>query len=70
MDDVEKGVSGMKNISVKNLGEIALRVRDLDAMQKFYEDVVGLELMKRFPQGAFFKNRRRVWWAYTDIGVV
>ena len=40
---------------VKNLGEIALRVNDLEKMQAFYPDVVGLELMKRFPTIAFFK---------------
>ncbi len=37
------------------LGEIALRVEDLDEMQRFYEEVIGLELMKRFPDSAFFK---------------
>lgn len=37
------------------LGEVALRVADLDAMQAFYENVVGLELMKRFPRSAFFR---------------
>jgi len=41
--------------SIKNLGEIALRVKDLDTMQKFYEEIVGLELMKRFSDSAFFK---------------
>ena len=40
---------------VKALGEIALRVNDLEVMQRFYEQVVGLELIKRFPQAAFFK---------------
>ena len=40
---------------VRGLGEIALRVNDLDAMQKFYEEVIGLPLMKRFPNSAFFK---------------
>src|SRR5437867_7765562 len=34
---------------------MALRVNDLDAMQAFYQDVIGLELMKRFPDSAFFK---------------
>jgi len=29
---------------VKGLGEVSIRVRDLDAMQKFYEEVVGLEV--------------------------
>jgi catechol-2,3-dioxygenase len=40
---------------IKALGEIALRVNDLDAMQAFYQDVIGLELMRRFPDSAFFK---------------
>lgn len=40
---------------IKALGEIALRVNDLDAMQAFYERVIGLELMQRFPNSAFFK---------------
>lgn len=40
---------------IKALGEIAFRVENLEAMQKFYADVVGLELMKRFPHAAFFK---------------
>jgi catechol 2,3-dioxygenase len=37
------------------LGEIAFRVADLAKMQQFYEEVIGLELMKRFPHAAFFK---------------
>jgi catechol 2,3-dioxygenase len=41
--------------SVRGLGEIALRVNDLDAMQKFYEEVIGLPLMTRVPNCAFFK---------------
>ena len=41
--------------SIQGLGEVALRVRDLDTMQDFYERVVGLELMKRFRASAFFK---------------
>jgi catechol-2,3-dioxygenase len=40
---------------IKALGEIALRVSDLDGMQKFYEEVIGLELLKRFEQVAFLK---------------
>jgi catechol-2,3-dioxygenase len=40
---------------IKALGEIALRVNDLDAMQTFYQNVIGLELMKRFTDSAFFK---------------
>lgn len=40
---------------IKGLGEVALRVNDLDSMQEFYQDVVGLELMRRFPASAFFR---------------
>jgi catechol 2,3-dioxygenase-like lactoylglutathione lyase family enzyme len=45
----------MQNGVAKTLGEIALRVDDLDEMQRFYQDVIGLELMQRFPTSAFFK---------------
>jgi catechol-2,3-dioxygenase len=40
---------------IRGLGEIALRVNDLESMQAFYSDVVGLALMKRFPHAAFFR---------------
>ena len=30
---------------VKGLGEVSILVRDLDAMHKFYEEVVGLEVL-------------------------
>ena len=43
---------------IQGLGEIALRVNDLDAMQRFYSDVIGLELMRRFPRSAFLKALR------------
>jgi len=36
-----------KLTSVRGLGEIALRVNNLDAMQKFYQDVIGLPLMTK-----------------------
>ena len=45
----------MTTRTIKTLGELALRVNDLDRMQEFYTSVVGLELMKRFPDVAFFK---------------
>jgi catechol-2,3-dioxygenase len=44
-----------KRTVVRGLGEIALRVNNLDAMQKFYEEVIGLPLMTRVPKCAFFK---------------
>ncbi len=44
-----------KRTVVRGLGEIALRVNNLDAMQRFYEGVIGLPLMTRAPNCAFFK---------------
>jgi catechol 2,3-dioxygenase len=44
-----------RRTSVRGLGEVALRVNNLDAMQKFYEEVIGLPLMTRVPNCAFFK---------------
>jgi len=41
--------------AVRGIGEIALRVNNLDVMQKFYEEVLGLPLMTRVPNCAFFK---------------
>ena len=47
--------SNEKHLAVRGLGEIALRVNDLGGAQKFYEEVIGLSLMTRFPNAAFFK---------------
>lgn len=44
-----------KATAVRGLGEIALRVNDLNAMQRFYQEVIGLPLMSRTPHWAFFK---------------
>ena len=40
---------------VKGLGEVSICVRDLDAMHKFYEEVVGLEVLGRDESFVFFK---------------
>jgi len=40
--------------SIKTLGEVVLRVRNLDTMQEFYENVVGLELLARFENTMVF----------------
>jgi catechol 2,3-dioxygenase-like lactoylglutathione lyase family enzyme len=40
---------------IKGLGEVAIRVCDLNAMQKFYEEVVGLEVLRREEGFVFFK---------------
>jgi catechol 2,3-dioxygenase-like lactoylglutathione lyase family enzyme len=39
----------MSTKKIKVLGEVALRVNDLERMQAFYEKVMGLELLRRFP---------------------
>jgi catechol 2,3-dioxygenase-like lactoylglutathione lyase family enzyme len=40
---------------VRALGEVALRVNDLDRSQAFYANVIGLELMRRFEHAVFFR---------------
>jgi catechol 2,3-dioxygenase len=40
---------------IKALGEVSIRVRDLEAMQKFYEDVLGLEVLRRDESFVFFR---------------
>jgi catechol-2,3-dioxygenase len=41
--------------AVRSLGEVALRVSNLEVMREFYDKVVGLELMREFPGAAFFR---------------
>lgn len=41
--------------AVKALGEVALRVTDLDQSLVFYRDVIGLDVMKRFDHAVFFR---------------
>ena len=40
---------------IKGLAEIALRVNDLDKMTRFYEEVIGLELLDSFEKTVFFR---------------
>ena len=40
---------------IKGLGEVSIRVKDLDAMHKFYEELVGLEVLRREESFVFFK---------------
>jgi catechol 2,3-dioxygenase len=40
---------------IRGLGEVALRVLDLAAMRAFYENVVGLEVLRAFPHAVFFR---------------
>lgn len=39
---------------IKALGEVSIRVTDLDAMHKFYAEVVGLEVLRREETFTFF----------------
>ena len=48
-------LSNKKRNAVRGLGEIALRVNDIDKVQKFYEEIIGLPPMSRFPNAAFLK---------------
>jgi len=41
--------------SIKRLGEVSIRVRELGSMHKFYEDVVGLEVLRQDDSFVFFK---------------
>ena len=40
---------------IKGLGEVSIRVEDLDAMCTFYKDVVGLKLLRRELSFVFFE---------------
>jgi catechol 2,3-dioxygenase-like lactoylglutathione lyase family enzyme len=40
---------------IKGLGEVSIRVNNLDAMHKFYEEVLGLEVLRRDESFVFFK---------------
>jgi catechol-2,3-dioxygenase len=40
---------------VRGLGEVSIRVKDLQVMQEFYEEVVGLEVLSQGESQVFFK---------------
>jgi catechol 2,3-dioxygenase-like lactoylglutathione lyase family enzyme len=40
---------------IKGIGEVSIRVKNLNAMHKFYEEVVGLEVLRRDESFVFFK---------------
>ena len=40
---------------IKGLGEVSIRVKNLAAMQKFYEEVLGLEVLRRAESFVFFR---------------
>jgi catechol 2,3-dioxygenase-like lactoylglutathione lyase family enzyme len=45
----------MSDRRIKGLGEVSIRVNNLDVMQKFYEEVLGLEVLRRDESFVFFK---------------
>jgi catechol 2,3-dioxygenase-like lactoylglutathione lyase family enzyme len=45
----------MSDRRIKGLGEVSIRVNNLDVMQKFYEEVIGLEVLRREDSYVFFK---------------
>jgi len=40
---------------IKGLGEVSIRVKNLDAMHRFYEEIVGLDVLSRDQSFVFFK---------------
>jgi catechol-2,3-dioxygenase len=56
MKGFSKGAAMNKSARrVKGLGEVSLLAKDLDAMCQFYEEVVGLEVLRRDESFVFFK---------------
>jgi len=45
----------MKATAIKSLGEIALRVNNFQQMLRFYQDVLGLEVLGEFSNAALLK---------------
>ena len=43
------------NRRIKGLGEVSIRVNNLDTMHKFYEEVLGLEVLGQDEGSVFFK---------------
>ena len=57
---------------VKGLGEVSIRVTDLDAMHKFYEEVVGLKvaahrgLCQAGREFCVLQSRRGLWRSHPE----
>jgi catechol 2,3-dioxygenase len=55
------------SFSARGVGEVVLRVRDLDAMIMFYRDILGLELLKRFDDDIAFMTVADGFGGHTQI---
>ena len=44
-----------QEITIKAIGEIVLRVKDMKVMREFYENILGLELLGDFEKMVFFQ---------------
>jgi catechol 2,3-dioxygenase-like lactoylglutathione lyase family enzyme len=54
-DDDEGGAMTKSSGCIKGLGEVSIRVNDLEIMLKFYEEVIGLKPIRREESYVFFK---------------
>ncbi len=52
---------------IKGLGEVVLRVKNIDAMQVFYQEVIGLELLRRFGNSHAFLKIAEGYGGHTQI---
>jgi catechol 2,3-dioxygenase-like lactoylglutathione lyase family enzyme len=53
--------------TARGVGEVVLRVRDIDAMIAFYRDVLGLELLRRFADDIAFMRVAPGFGGHTQI---
>jgi catechol 2,3-dioxygenase-like lactoylglutathione lyase family enzyme len=62
-------ILGLERVSFapRGVGEIVLRVRDLDAMVAFYQRTLGLELLKRFGDEIAFLRVAEGYGGHTQI---
>jgi catechol-2,3-dioxygenase len=49
------GVINKSDRRIRGLGEVSIRVKDLDVMHEFYEEAVGLDVLRREDSFVFFK---------------